>query len=56
MAGYHEPLDIEIEYLNLVRYQNSEYLSAWIDLLKTKYAAKPPDLIIPVFVPPCSSR
>ena len=51
MAGYHEPLDIEIEYLNLVRYQDSEYLSAWIDLLKTKYAANPPDLIIPVFVP-----
>jgi ABC-type uncharacterized transport system substrate-binding protein len=50
-AGWNEPLDIEIEYLNLVRHKDPDYLRGWIELLKTKYAAKPPDLVIPVYVP-----
>lgn len=50
-AGWHEPLDIEIEYLNLVRHKDPDYLRGWIELLKTKYAAKPPDLVLPVYVP-----
>ena len=50
-AGFDEPLDIEIEYLNLVRHKDPEYLRGWIELLKTKYAAKPPDLVLPVYVP-----
>lgn len=50
-AGFDEPLDIEIEYLNLVRHKDPDYLRGWIELLKTKYAAKPPDLVIPVYVP-----
>ncbi len=50
-AGFNEPLDIEIEYLNLVRHKDPEYLRSWIELLRTKYASRPPDLIIPVFVP-----
>jgi signal transduction histidine kinase len=51
MAGFDELLDIEIEYLNLVRHKDPDYLRGWIELLKTKYAAKPPDLVIPVYVP-----
>lgn len=50
-AGFSEPLDIEIEYLNLVRHKDPDYLRSWIELLRTKYASRPPDLIIPVFVP-----
>ena len=50
-AGFDEPLDIEIEYLNLVRHKDPDYLRGWIELLKTKYATKPPDLVIPVYVP-----
>ncbi len=50
-AAFDEPLDIEIEYLNLVRHKDPDYLRSWIELLKTKYAKKPPDLVIPVFVP-----
>jgi len=50
-AGFAEPLDIEIEYLNLVRHQDPDYLRGWIELLKTKYATKRPDLVIPVYVP-----
>lgn len=50
-AGFDEPLDIEIEYLNLVRHKDPDYLRGWIELLKTKYAAKPPDLVLPVYVP-----
>ena len=50
-AGFDDPLDIEIEYLNLVRHKDPDYLRSWIELLKTKYAAKPPDLVIPVYVP-----
>ncbi len=50
-AGFSEPLDIEIEYLNLVRHKDPDYLQSWIELLRTKYASRPPDLIIPVFVP-----
>jgi signal transduction histidine kinase len=50
-AGWHEPLDIEIEYLNLVRHKDPDYLRGWIELLKTNYAAKPPDLVLPVYVP-----
>lgn len=49
--GLNEPLDIEIEYLNLVRHKDPDYLRGWIELLKTKYATKPPDLVIPVYVP-----
>jgi signal transduction histidine kinase len=51
MAGLDEPLDVEIEYLNLVRHKDPDYLRCWIELLKTKYAAKPPDLVMPVYVP-----
>ena len=50
-SGFNEPLDIEIEYLNLVRHKDPDYLRSWIELLRTKYASRPPDLIIPVFVP-----
>jgi signal transduction histidine kinase len=50
-AGFDEPLDIEIEYLNLVRHKDPDYLRGWIELLKTKYAAKPPNLVMPVYVP-----
>jgi hypothetical protein len=50
-AGFDEPLDIEIEYLNLVRHKDPDYLRGWIELLKTKYATKPPDLVLPVYVP-----
>ena len=50
-AGFDEPLDIEVEYLNLVRHKDPDYLRGWIELLKTKYAVKPPDLVIPVYVP-----
>ncbi len=50
-AGFDEPLDIEVEYLNLVRHKDPDYLRGWIELLKTKYAAKLPDLVIPVYVP-----
>lgn len=48
---FDERLDIEIEYLNLVRHQDPEYLHRWTELLKTKYSNNPPDLVIPVYMP-----
>ena len=50
-ADFNEPVDIEIEYLNLVRHRDAEYVRSWIELLKTKYATRPPDVVIPVYVP-----
>lgn len=50
-AEFDEPVDIEIEYLNLVRHRDAEYVRSWIELLKTKYATRPPDVVIPVYVP-----
>lgn len=50
-AEFDEPVDIEIEYLNMVRHRDVEYVRSWIELLKTKYAARPPDVVIPVYVP-----
>lgn len=49
--GFEEPLDIEVEYLNLVRHKDPAYLQGWIELLRTKYATRPPDLVMPVYVP-----
>ena len=50
-AEFDEPVDVEIEYLNLVRHRDAEYVRSWIELLKTKYATRPPDVVIPVYVP-----
>ncbi len=48
--GYGKPLDVESEYLNRVRHDAPEYVGSWIEFLPAKYAADPPDLIIPVSV------
>ena len=49
-AAFPEPIDVDIEYLELLRNDDSEYEQKWIDLLRTKYARKPPDLVIPIYI------
>jgi signal transduction histidine kinase len=43
------PLNIEVEYLDLVHRTDSDYLAEWINLLKIKYAPQLPDVVIPVY-------
>lgn len=50
-SQYSGPLDFEIEYLNLARYQDPDYIARWLELLRAKYGTKSPDVIIPVYVP-----
>lgn len=49
-AAFPEQLDIDIEYLELLRKDDEEYEQRWIELLRTKYARKPPDLVIPIYI------
>lgn len=50
-AGFQEPIDTDVEYLDLARYEDEEYLRKWIDLLRLKYASRRIDLVIPVYSP-----
>lgn len=49
-AAFPEQLDIDIEYLELLRSDDEEYEQRWIELLRAKYARKPPDLVIPIYI------
>jgi signal transduction histidine kinase len=49
-AAFPEQLDIDIEYLELLRNDDEEYEQRWIELLRAKYSRKPPDLVIPIYI------
>lgn len=48
---YQGPIDIDIEYMDVVLQSDPEYFDQWAALLKRKYAKYPPDVVIPVFFP-----
>lgn len=48
---YHGPIDIDVEYMDVVLQSDPEYFDGWAALLKRKYSKYPPDVIIPVFFP-----
>lgn len=48
---YHGPIDIDVEYMDVVLQNDTEYFNEWSSLLKRKYAKYPPDVIVPVFFP-----
>jgi signal transduction histidine kinase len=48
---YHGPIDIDVEYMDVVLQSDLDYFQQWAALLKRKYAKYPPDVIIPVFFP-----
>jgi len=43
------PLNIEVEYLDLVHRPDAAYQAEWINLLKIKYKDQMPDVVIPVY-------
>lgn len=49
-AAFDEPLDIEVEYLDLLRNNDEEVEQKWRDLLRSKYARKRPDVVIPIYI------
>lgn len=49
-AAFDEPLDIEVEYLDLLRQNDQEFEQKWCDLLRSKYGRKKPDVIIPIYI------
>jgi signal transduction histidine kinase len=48
---YHGPIDIDVEYMDVVLQSDLDYFQQWAALLKRKYAKYPPDVVIPVFFP-----
>lgn len=48
---YQGPIDIDVEYMDVVLQSDPEYFDQWAALLKRKYAKYPPDVVIPVFFP-----
>lgn len=46
-----EPVRIESEFLDLLRSQDKDYRDQWMALLRRKYPAKSPDVVIAVFDP-----
>lgn len=48
---YHGPIDVDVEYMDVVLHNDPDYFDEWASLLKRKYAKYPPDVIIPVFFP-----
>ncbi len=49
-TGFPMGVRIDIEYLDLGRIDNAEYLQRWNDLLRMKYAGQRIDLVMPVYV------
>ncbi len=52
--NYNGPIEFEIEYLDLIHNNDPMYLQGWIDLLSTKYAKKPADVVVPIYIPSLS--
>jgi hypothetical protein len=50
-ANGRYPVDIDIEFLDLERFEEAAYLDELLSLLRRKYAHRRPDVIIPVFHP-----
>jgi len=48
---YQGPIDIDVEYMDVVLQSDQDYFDQWAALLKRKYAKYPPDVVIPVFFP-----
>jgi ABC-type uncharacterized transport system substrate-binding protein len=51
---YQGPIDIDVEYMDVVLQSDPKYFDGWAALLKQKYSKYPPDVIIPVFLPAVS--
>jgi len=49
-AAFNEPLDIEVEYLDLLRNNDEEFERKWLELLRSKYDRKRPDVVIPIYI------
>ena len=50
-AELKQPVTIDVEYVDSDRLGGKEAIEKWFELMLLKYAATPPDLIIPVFDP-----
>jgi signal transduction histidine kinase len=48
---YPGPLDVDLEYMDVVLQEDREYFNEWVSLLRRKYRKYPPDVVIPVFIP-----
>lgn len=46
---YQQPLQIEVEYLDLVEDPRHEFSARWTELLRSKYSWKRVDLVVPVY-------
>jgi len=47
-ANLHEPVDIDVEFLEVEQLPNREGRDKWVELLRMKYADSAPDVVIPV--------
>ncbi len=47
-ANLHEPVDIDVEFLEVEQLPDREGRDKWVDLLRMKYADSAPDIVIPV--------
>ena len=47
-ANLHEPVDIDVEFLDAEQLPNREGRDKWVELLRMKYADLRPDVVIPV--------
>ena len=48
---YPGPIDVDVEYMDVVLQSDRDYFSAWTSSLRLKYSKFPPDVIVPVFFP-----
>ena len=48
---FHEPIDVDVEYMDVVLQSDPNYFQEWVSLLRRKYSKYPPDVVIPVFFP-----
>jgi len=47
-ANLHEPVDIDVEFLEVEQLPDREGRDKWVELLRMKYADSAPDVVIPV--------
>jgi signal transduction histidine kinase len=50
-AGFQDPVDMNVEYLDLARNEDEQYMQNWINLLSQKYGDRKIDLVLPVYSP-----
>ena len=49
--SYSGPIDVEVEYLDVVLDADKEYLDRWFATLEQKYKNYPPDVIVTIYFP-----